>query len=78
MSINKDFNFRLIFRFFGVLLLVETVALLSAALVALFYQENDGYYFLITAGIAFTMGVAGVLAGRGATPMIDRREGHSL
>lgn len=75
MSINKDFNFRLIFRFFGVLLLVETVALLSAALVALFYKENDGYYFLITAGIAFTMGVAGVLTGRGATPMIDRREG---
>jgi trk system potassium uptake protein TrkH len=75
MSINKDFNFRLIFRFFGVLLLVETIALLSAALVALFYREYDGYYFLITAGIAFAMGVAGVLAGRGATPMIDRREG---
>lgn len=78
MSINKDFNFRLIFRFFGVLLLVETVALLSAALVALFYQEVDGYYFLITAGIAFMLGVTGVLTGRGATPMIDRREGSLI
>ncbi|MDD4490436.1 MAG: TrkH family potassium uptake protein [Paludibacter sp.] len=78
MSINKDFNYRLIFRFFGVLLLVETFALLSAALVALLYKEYDGYYFLITAGISFLMGIAGVLAGRGAIPMLDRREGSLI
>jgi len=40
---NKILNFRLIFRFFGILLMVETVALLSAALVAVIYKERDGY-----------------------------------
>jgi trk system potassium uptake protein len=73
--LNKDFNFRLIFRFFGILLLVETVALLLAAFVALLYREHDGNYFLITAGITFTVGITGVLVGLNATPVIDRREG---
>ncbi|MDD2285874.1 MAG: TrkH family potassium uptake protein [Paludibacter sp.] len=75
MALDKEFNFRLIFRFFGTLLLLETVALLSAALVALLYREYDGFYFLITAGITFITGIVGVLVGLRAIPMIDRREG---
>ena len=75
MSLKKEFNFRLIFRFFGILLLVETIALLLAALVAVLYRENDGFYFLITAGITSLVGIAGILAGLRASPEIDRREG---
>lgn len=75
---NKILNFRLIFRFFGILLLVETVALLSAALVAVFYKESDGYYFLISAGITLLLGVSGILAGLKASPLIGRREGSLI
>ena len=75
---NKILNFRLILRFFGILLMVETVALLSAALVAVFYKERDGYYFLISAGITFVIGVSGILAGLKASPLIGRREGSLI
>jgi trk system potassium uptake protein len=75
---NKILNFRLIFRFFGILLLVETVALLSAALVAVFYKESDGYYFLISAGITLLLGVFGILTGLKASPLIGRREGSLI
>lgn len=75
---NKTLNFKLIFRFFGTLLLVETVALLSAALVAFIYNEYDLHYFLITAGISFTFGLFGLAAGYKASPFIGRREGSLL
>lgn len=75
---NKTLNFRLIFRFFGILLMLETFALLSAALVAVFYRESDGYYFLISAGITFLLGVAGILTGINASPLIGRREGSLI
>ena len=78
MSINKAFNYRLIFRFFGVLLLVETFALLLAALVALIYREQDGYYFLLTAGMSFCFGILGILVGLKASPVIGNREGSLL
>lgn len=75
---NKILNFRLIFRFFGVLLMVETVALLSAALVAAIYKESDGYFFLISAGITFFLGALGILTGLKASPLIGRREGSLI
>ena len=75
---NKILNFRLIFRFFGILLMVETVALLSAALVAVIYKERDGYYFLISAGITFLLGALGILTGLKASPLIGRREGSLI
>lgn len=75
---NKILNFRLIFRFFGILLMVETVALLSAALVAVLYKEHDGYYFLISAGITCFLGILGIFTGRKASPLIGRREGSLI
>jgi trk system potassium uptake protein TrkH len=74
---NKILNFRLIFRFFGTLLLVETVALLSAALISFLYNENANH-FLITAGISLFFGLAGIIAGIKASPLIGRREGSLL
>lgn len=75
---NKDLNLKLIFRFFGILLLVETTAFLISALIAWYYREEDGFAFLITAGISFTSGMLGVLFGRNASPVIGRREGSLL
>lgn len=73
--IKKEFNVRLILRFFGTILLVETFALLIAAMVAIIYHENEYVVFLITAGLTLFFGLAFVLAGIKASPMIDRREG---
>lgn len=72
---KKEFNFRLISRFFGYLLFVEALALLLAASVAVIYREEDLIWFLISALIALAGGVAGVWNGRGASPLIGRREG---
>lgn len=75
MSVYKDLNIRLMLRFFGTLLLVETIALLSAALVAWYYHESDGIYFLYTAAICLLVGGLAIAAGRNASPQIGRREG---
>lgn len=75
MSVFKDLNIRLMLRFFGTLLLVETIALLSAALVAWYYNESDGIYFLYTAAICLLVGGLAITIGRNASPQIGRREG---
>jgi trk system potassium uptake protein TrkH len=72
---KKEFNIRLIFRFFGTILLVETVALLIAAFVAIIYGEKELIIFLQTAGLTLITGISLVLSGLKASPMIDRREG---
>ena len=72
---KKDFNLKLIARFFGFLLFVETLSLLFTALIAVLYNEADLRWFLISAVISFTAGVILVFLGRGASPVIGRREG---
>lgn len=71
---KKNFNFKLIFRFFGILLLVEAVALLLTTLVSWYYNE-DIRWFLLSGGIALTAGILAILTGKGASPVISRREG---
>ncbi len=71
---KKDFNFKLIFRFFGVLLLVEATALLLTSLVAFYYKE-DPRWLLLSSLIAYVVALAAVAYGRNASPVIGRREG---
>ncbi|MBN2765217.1 MAG: TrkH family potassium uptake protein [Paludibacteraceae bacterium] len=68
-------NYKLILRFFGTLLLVETAALLIAALVSLIYKEHDIVYFLISSAISFVVGISCILSGRNAKLQIGKREG---
>lgn len=75
---KKDFNFRLIIRFIGTVLLIKTVALLFAAGVAILYDENEWNIFLLTAFLAGITGAAGLYFGRKASPLIDRREGSLM
>jgi len=72
---KKNFNFKLIFRFFGILLLVEAVALLATSLVAVYYHEEDVRWFLMSGGIALSSGILAIIYGRNASPLISRREG---
>lgn len=72
---NIDINFKLIAKIFGVLLFVESIALILAFIVSIYYHESDGKYFIITAGISAFFGFAGVLFGRNAPEVMGRREG---
>lgn len=75
---TSGFNIKLISRILGSLILVEGVFLLSAVLVAWLYNEPNYTHFLITAAIAFVLGVAGVILGRNSSPVIGKREGSFL
>lgn len=75
MRSTGDFNGKLILRFFGILLFVETIALLIAAFIAVIYQENDLKYFLWVAFLSLILGFFGFIWGRGASPLMGRREG---
>lgn len=75
---NSNFNFRLILKIQGSLMLVESIFLLSAFVVSLFYRESVGVYFLYTAGIGIILGLTGILAGRKANPVIGKREGSVI
>lgn len=74
---KKDFNFKLIFRFFGVLLLVEATALLLTSLVSAYYNE-DVRWFLLSGGIALAAGIPAIMWGKKASPVIGRREGSLI
>ncbi|OJX90211.1 MAG: hypothetical protein BGP01_14440 [Paludibacter sp. 47-17] len=74
---KKDFNFKLIFRFFGILLLVEATALLLTSLVAFYYKE-DPRWLLLSGSIAQVTGMAAVVSGKNAPPLIGRREGSLI
>jgi trk system potassium uptake protein TrkH len=74
---KKDFNFKLIFRFFGILLLVEATALLLTSLVAFYYKE-DPRWLLLSGSIALVTGMAAVVSGKNAPPLIGRREGSLI
>ena len=63
-------NFKLIARFFGILLLVETAALLATALISLFYNDRNLIYFLASAGISLVAALISILLGRNANPTI--------
>lgn len=58
--------------------MVETIALLSALAVGLYYGENDSKYFLITSAIAAFFGFIFIMIGRKATPKMSSREGSFL
>ncbi|MDR1585113.1 MAG: TrkH family potassium uptake protein [Prevotellaceae bacterium] len=75
---KKEFNYKLIFRLQGSLLLVESFFLLATFFVSLLYRETDAVYFLTTAILALLLGVSGVFAGKNAPLAIGKREGSVI
>lgn len=74
----RDFNYRLIFRILGGLLLFEAAFLLTAVFVAGIYKESQVYYFLITSCLAVLLGCSFYFVGRNASPAIGKREGSII
>lgn len=75
---NREFNFKLIIRILGSLLLIESVFFFVAIIVDLIYKENTATYFLISAAITTSIGLTGMVLGRNATPVIGKREGSLI
>lgn len=65
-------------RLFGVLLFIETAALLLTASVAWYYNENDLSSFLITAAITGLMGLLFFFIGRWKNKSIDNDDTFSI
>lgn len=72
---NKEINVKLVIRMLGSLLLSEATALLLVFFLSFVFKESDGYYFLITAGVCYLIGLLGILIGRNALQEMGKREG---
>ena len=75
---NRDFNWKLISKLLGILLITESLFFLICIVVDLIYGENIWIYFLEAALLASTLGVTGLLFGRNANSFIGKREGSFI
>lgn len=72
----KMLNIRFIFKMLGLMFMIETVFLLIALIVAIFYQGDDVPAFGISSGILFVTGLLFFLVGMRANEhSAGRREG---
>lgn len=74
----NQFNYRLVLRVMGSLMLIESIVLLFVTLIPILYKENDAYYFLLSAGIAFTLAMMSLFLGRNPPANIGKREGSFI
>lgn len=72
---NKEFNLKLILKIQGSMLLIESVFLLSAFFVSIYFSEPLSTNFLIPIAICLVLGSFGLLIGRNSLPHIGKREG---
>jgi trk system potassium uptake protein TrkH len=75
---TRDFNYKLILKIQGSLLILESLFLLSAVLVAIYYGEPVRNYFILAAGVSLALGLIGLLLGRNAPLSIGKREGSVI
>lgn len=73
MSSTK-FNYKLLFKIHGGLLVIECVFLLIAFLVGLYHKEEVAYTFIIASIIAFVLGISGLIVGKNAQYKAGKRE----
>lgn len=71
---KSPFNIRIIFRFLGFLLFIESLFMLLTAGVGAIYHEAEMSIFLQSAGITFIGGLILVLMGWKASTMIGKHE----
>jgi trk system potassium uptake protein TrkH len=74
----KNFNYKLILKITGGLLLLESLLLLLMILPALYFREKEYVNFLQSAVITFLTGIVLYLAGINSAPQISKREGSVI
>ncbi|HEY5593418.1 MAG TPA: TrkH family potassium uptake protein [Paludibacter sp.] len=72
------FNYRLVLRVIGSLLLIESIVLMAISLIPVIYHERDACYFLITSGVSLFFALLALFFGRNPPPTIGKREGSVI
>ncbi len=72
------FNFKIIFKGLGFLLIVESIAMAIAMVVSFLYGEPDSNAFIIASGVSLAVGLTTLLATRKASKEMGKREGFVL
>ena len=74
----KNFNWRMVLRMLGILLLVEAFFMLTATIVSYIYKEDDFRALLESSLITAIMGGAWMLLGGKSEKLIDSGAGYIL
>lgn len=75
---NKEFNWKLISKILGSLLIIEGLFFVFSLIIDLIYGEGVWIYFLQSSGVAVGIGVIMLLLGRNAHPLVGKREGSFI
>ncbi|MBQ7209830.1 MAG: TrkH family potassium uptake protein [Paludibacteraceae bacterium] len=75
---TRTFNWRLVIKTLGALLLIESFFMAVPTLLALFRHDYDFSAFLISTCITFVCGLIGVLRGFRADERVSEREGYVI
>lgn len=71
---RNPFNIRIIFRFLGFLLFIESMFMLLTAGVAIIYQESESFIFFKSAAITLICSIILILLGRKASTLVGKHE----
>ncbi|MDR3327531.1 MAG: TrkH family potassium uptake protein [Prevotellaceae bacterium] len=75
ITYSKGFNYAIVARLLGGLLLVESIFFLFCGAVALYYRESTSLYFGLAFAVAVFLGTTGMLVGKNASTFVSKREG---
>ena len=75
---NASFNFKLVARLQGSLLMLESLFFLLCISMSVYYGEETSWAFCLSFAISVVFGVIGILLGRGASTVIGKREGSVI
>ena len=75
---NASFNFKLVARLQGSLLMLESLFFLFCIAMSVYYGEETSWAFCLSFAISVVFGVIGILLGRGASTVIGKREGSVI
>lgn len=75
---TRTFNWKIVFKTLGALLLIEALFMCMPTLVSHIYQEYDTGAFIISTIITFIAGLLGLFAGRHAPKKVGQREGYVI
>lgn len=75
---THTFNWKLVFKTQGALLLIEAFFMMWPTLVSMFYHEADSLAFEVSTGITLLAGFLSLVLGRHAPKKVAEREGYVI
>lgn len=75
---TRTFNWKIVFKTLGALLLIEALFMCIPTLVSHLYREWDTGAFLVSTLITFSAGILGLFTGRKSQKKVGQREGYMI